>query len=611
MRILFFSNIYPIPGEPTRGTFNADLVRALREIGHDVRCLVPVSWTNRRANRPKTPDATAVYRTWYYPPRILRSQYHRFMAWRLRAPFRRMTRQWHPDIIVAFWIHPDADVARQFARSIGVPVVAMAGGSDLLVLPRDRRRRQAVARVLQTVDGVITDGQHLANAAIELGADPARVVPFYRGVDARLFAPGDKLAARQRLDVAPDIRLLLAVGNLVAVKGIDILLDALAQTSDAPWHLTVIGDGPDRQALERRATSLGIGKRVTFVGRVAHDELGDWYRAADLLALPSRSEGVPNVLLEALACGTPYVATAVGGVAEITPDAELAGGARRPGRARGGVVPIIPDRARSAAVCPACLVRCGTGVQQPASRVSAGRAVKLPRNAQIWMPGVVSARLAAVRQPPVTHVWLLITDHFEPQWKHPSLAVARQRVANWRERWPAIAAKHRDDWGRAPRYTFFYPEEEYRPELLEPLAEMTRAGIADVEVHLHHDGEGEANFRDRMSGFVAQLASEHGLLRQHQGRTVFGFIHGNWALDNSHPAGKFCGLNNEITILQQLGCYADFTMPAAPSPCQTRIVNSIYRAVDDPAKPRSHDTGQQVRPGDGAPPGPPDGAGAV
>jgi hypothetical protein len=229
--------------------------------------------------------------------------------------------------------------------------------------------------------------------------------------------------------------------------------------------------------------------------------------------------------------------------------------------------------------------------------------MRLPRNAQIWLPGVVSSRLAALVQQPVTHVWLLITDHFEPQWRQPPLAVARQRVATWREQWPVVAAKHRDDWGRAPRYCFFYPEEEYRPELLEPLAEMTRAGIADVEIHLHHDGEGEANFRDRMSGFVNQLASEHGLLRQHQGRTVFGFIHGNWALGNSHPDGRFCGLNNEITLLQELGCYADFTMPAAPSPCQTRTVNSIYRAVDDPAQPRSHDTGRPVCPGDGSQPG--------
>jgi glycosyltransferase involved in cell wall biosynthesis len=322
MKILFFSNVYPIPGQPTRGTFNADLVSALRDAGNDVRCLVPVGWVDRLGQGDTaSPDQAAVYRTWFYPPKVLRSQYHRFMAWRLRAPFRRMTRHWHPDIVVAFWIHPDAEVARRLARSIGVPIVAMAGGSDLLVLPQDRRRQKAVARVLQTVDGVITDGQHLARAAIGLGAEAAHVVPFYRGVDARFFAPGDKLAARERLHVAPAARLLVAVGNLVRVKGMDILLQAVALANDqAPWQVALIGDGADRQALQGLAKSLGIADRVRFVGRVPHGDLGDWYRSADLVALASRSEGIPNVLLEALACGTPYIAAAVGGVAEITPD---------------------------------------------------------------------------------------------------------------------------------------------------------------------------------------------------------------------------------------------------------------------------------------------------
>jgi hypothetical protein len=100
---------------------------------------------------------------------------------------------------------------------------------------------------------------------------------------------------------------------------------------------------------------------------------------------------------------------------------------------------------------------------------------------------------------------------------------------------------------------------------------------------------------------VERLRDQHGLLHKEDGRTVFGFIHGNWALDNAHPSGRWCGLNNEMTLLRQLGCYADFTMPAAPDPCQTRRVNSIYWASDDPARPRSHDDGVPVRPG-GTPP---------
>jgi hypothetical protein len=123
------------------------------------------------------------------------------------------------------------------------------------------------------------------------------------------------------------------------------------------------------------------------------------------------------------------------------------------------------------------------------------------------------------------------------------------------------------------------------------LQQMTEHGIADVEVHIHHDGEGEQNFVDRMQGFLEALHGNHGLLHIEGGRIVFGFIHGNWALDNSRPDGRWCGLNHEIRLLSQLGCYADFTMPSGASPTQARTVNTIYWVTDDPLRPKSYDSG--------------------
>lgn len=220
----------------------------------------------------------------------------------------------------------------------------------------------------------------------------------------------------------------------------------------------------------------------------------------------------------------------------------------------------------------------------------------LPRNAQIWLPGLVRSWRQRLGESAPTHVWLLITDHFEPYWGRPTESVAAERVARWTAGWPLIAARHRDSHGRSPQYSFFYPQEEYQPALLEQLAGMARASIADVEVHIHHGGEGEAEFRRRIGTFTRTLYDDHGLLRLRRGVPSWAFIHGNWALDNSHPEGLYCGLNNELSILQELGCYADFTMPAAPSPCQTRTVNSIYWATDDPARPKSHDSGVAVTP---------------
>src|ERR1700730_12942863 len=222
----------------------------------------------------------------------------------------------------------------------------------------------------------------------------------------------------------------------------------------------------------------------------------------------------------------------------------------------------------------------------------------LPRHCQIWLPGYIKDRLATLGRKPARRLWLLFADHYEPLWHGASEDTGAERVARWATRWPAIAAKFQDSAGQPPRYTFFYPEEEYRPHLMEPLERMASQGIADVEVHLHHNGEGQQNFVDRISGFTETLFSRHGLLRKHNGNTIFGFIHGLWALDNSLPSGRWCGLNNEITLLRDLGCYADFTLPSAPSPAQTHMMNTIYWASDDPLRPKSHDTGVPVTPGE-------------
>lgn len=228
--------------------------------------------------------------------------------------------------------------------------------------------------------------------------------------------------------------------------------------------------------------------------------------------------------------------------------------------------------------------------------------MKLPRNAQIWLPGYLRSRLEDRRRPPVERVWIAIADHYEPLWAGVDETVGKERVGRWSEDWPQIASRHADSAGRSPQYTFFYPEDEYRPFFLDPLADMTRQGVGDVEIHIHHDdgaggAAGRQRFIDRMEGFIETLLHRHGLLRQEAGRTVFGFIHGNWALDNSRPDGKWCGINDEIQLLARMGCYADFTMPSGSSPTQARTVNRIYWATDDPRRPKSYDYGPVVQQG--------------
>jgi hypothetical protein len=191
------------------------------------------------------------------------------------------------------------------------------------------------------------------------------------------------------------------------------------------------------------------------------------------------------------------------------------------------------------------------------------------------------------------HLLLAFADHYEPKDNRPAPEVARARVERWVQDYPRQFGRFRDSDGRAPRYTFFYPIEEYEPEYLDLLAGLCRQGFGEVEVHLHHHDDTEENLRAQLSAFRDLLAERHGLLARHRatGDLAYGFIHGNWALCNSHPGGINCGVNNELDILRETGCYADFTMPSAPHRTQTRKINSIYYARNRPGRPWSHDTG--------------------
>jgi hypothetical protein len=194
------------------------------------------------------------------------------------------------------------------------------------------------------------------------------------------------------------------------------------------------------------------------------------------------------------------------------------------------------------------------------------------------------------------HLLLCIGDHYEPKIGGAPPDVARRRVARWSEDYPRLCARFRDSDGRPPRYSFFYPQEEYEPEYLDALAELCRAGLGEVEVHLHHDNDTADSLRRKLEGFKKTLVERHGLLARdkHTGEVRYGFIHGNWALDNSRPDGRYCGVNNELDILRETGCYADFTLPSAPNPTQTRKLNSIYYAQGRPGRCKSHDTGVDV-----------------
>lgn len=229
------------------------------------------------------------------------------------------------------------------------------------------------------------------------------------------------------------------------------------------------------------------------------------------------------------------------------------------------------------------------------------------RNMHLWMPAYAKQQRlsrglefanqgAGASEENLTHIFIAVCDHYEPQRGNAPKDVGISLVKRWADEYPKLFESYRDSNDRPPQHSFFFPQDEYEPEYLDGLKPLCEAGFGDVDIHLHHDGDTEDQLREKLELFREILFERHGFLRKDPktGEIVYGFIHGNWALCNSRPDGRWCGVDQELTILKETGCYADFTMPSAPSPTQSPIVNSIYYAKDIPGQSCSHFQGMDA-----------------
>lgn len=211
----------------------------------------------------------------------------------------------------------------------------------------------------------------------------------------------------------------------------------------------------------------------------------------------------------------------------------------------------------------------------------------------LWLPAWLNRSRSARQSSGIRHVMLAVCDHFEP-FHRAGKGEALMRVATWKRGFTELTREFSDADGTPPRHTFFYPIEQYDSDVIGLLAELCHATGSEAEVHLHHENDTAENLRFTLMEGKERLAS-HGLLsRDSTGALRYGFIHGNWALDHSHPQGRHCGVSNELSVLCETGCYADFTLPSAPNRTQTRTINSLYYAKGT-ERPKSHDSGRRVR----------------
>lgn len=222
------------------------------------------------------------------------------------------------------------------------------------------------------------------------------------------------------------------------------------------------------------------------------------------------------------------------------------------------------------------------------------------KNLHTWLPSFLLQRLGRLRsrrEIKQRHVLFAFCDHYEPLWGHASLEVGEARVRFWVDSYPRLAEGFRDADGLSPKHSFFYPADQYHPRLLEPLTSLVRAGHGEVELHLHHDGDTRDTLREKLLEGLDKIGSHGHFSRTVDGRIRYAFIHGDWALANSR-FGRFCGVDDELMLLFETGCYADFTFPSAPDESQPSVINQIYWPNGDLRRARGHHQGKRARVGE-------------
>lgn len=328
MRILALTQLYPTPLQQALAPFNRQQFAELSRL-HELRIIRPIPWQISMMQRvrgqslsapPGTNGSIKVqYPTYYYFPRFRTDLFGPCLESSVRKAVESTIASYRPDVLLTSWAHPDGWATLQFGRRAGLPVVLKVLGSDVLVLAKGRRR-QPTADALAGVDAVIAVSEDLAREVVHLGAPADRVHVVPEGLDTTIFSPGDQAAARARLGLPSHGKMILFVGNLLKSKGaVDVVRAcALLRDRGMPFFCRLVGQGSDASLVSRAISSCNLDDRVTCVGARPHSELADWFRACDVVTLPSYSEGIPNVLREAISCGKPFVSTLVGGIPEIT-----------------------------------------------------------------------------------------------------------------------------------------------------------------------------------------------------------------------------------------------------------------------------------------------------
>jgi len=338
LKILSLSTEYPNAVEPGKGLFVQARLRAIAERA-DLTVIAPVAaldYANPDGRLlasfaiPKTRSdggARVFHPRWYYPP---------FGGWlnafflylRLLWPIARLRSSGKVDLIDAHFAHPEGIAAALLGATFDIPFMITMRGCELRY-PHQRLKRFWMGWAIRRAHRVITVSEGLRALAIELGANPAAVKTVANGINENTFFRRDRVACRRAHQIPEDALMILSAGDLARIKGHHRVMETVRTLVDSglPVLLLIAGgigrSGRYAADLLARVAELGLGDRVRFIGMAPQNTLAELMSAADVFCLASSSEGWPNVVHEALACGTPVVATDVGAVRQMLPSPQL------------------------------------------------------------------------------------------------------------------------------------------------------------------------------------------------------------------------------------------------------------------------------------------------
>ncbi|MBQ5964516.1 glycosyltransferase family 4 protein [Massilia sp. ZL223] len=328
MKLLTFSTLFPNEKQPGHGIFVETRLRELVASGQvSSRVVAPVPWFPSSHPRfgqyalyagvpaRERRHGLEIHHPRYVAlPKVGMNVAPMLLAQGAKREIGRILDQGYDfDAIDAHYFYPDGVAAAMLGRYFNKPVVITARGSDVNLLPRYPLPRRMIQWAARQAKGIITVSNALKEGLVQLGVAPAAITPLRNGVDLEKFHPMNRDAVRAALGLRRFT--LISVGHLVELKGHHLVIGALPRLPDT--ELLVAGSGPERARLEALARTLGVADRVRFLGAVPHAELAQYFNAADLMVLASSREGWANVLLESMACGTPVVASRVGGSPEV------------------------------------------------------------------------------------------------------------------------------------------------------------------------------------------------------------------------------------------------------------------------------------------------------